>query len=75
MNIKIYESSIKTLRPSDPNFNIVDKFIVTPRAGIEISKKCPYEFRLIITQCLNEGWLIPVANIRDRDLFWDKLEQ
>jgi hypothetical protein len=36
-----------------------------PRAGIEIAQDCPYNYKLILAKCLDQGWLRPVAHMRD----------
>lgn len=73
----ISSNSIKTIKlsPGEPGFNIVDKFVVTPRASLEISGKCPNEHKWIIQQCIENGWLKAVANVRDHELMWDNLAQ
>lgn len=56
-----------TIKPGDPDFNIMGKFTVSRRASIEISPKCPNEHRWIIQQCLENGWIQPVATITERE--------
>jgi hypothetical protein len=70
MSFKVHQSQIRTIRSNDPRFTIVDKFTTAPRAGFEISKECPYEYRLIIAECINNGWLKPVAHITERELIF-----
>lgn len=61
------QSSIRTIRSDDPGFLIKEKFTVAPRAGFEINTKCPYEYKLIIQECLRNGWLKPVAHVTDKE--------
>jgi len=70
MPFSIHQSKVRTLKQNDPNFLIKDKFVVAPRAGFEISNNCPKEYRLIIQECINYGWLKPVANITERELLF-----
>lgn len=51
---------------------IADGLVMAPRAGFEISDKCPREYKLIINECLSNGWLKPVATIKDSELFWEE---
>lgn len=56
----------KTLRQSDPDFTFSpDSIKLVPRASFEISEKCPREYRMIIAECIKNGWLKPVAHMRD----------
>lgn len=68
MNIKIHKSQIKTLKSNDPRFYVRDSLMVTPRAGFEINEKCPREYRMIIAECINNGWLTPIANVSEKEL-------
>lgn len=61
MKIASYQSNIRTIRKGDPLFLIKDKFIVAPRAGFEIDTQCPKEYMMIIQQCIEFGWIKPVA--------------
>jgi len=56
----------KTLRHNDADFSFSpDGIKIVPRASFEISNQCPREYRLIIADCINNGWLKPVAHMRD----------
>ena len=61
MNINSTVSNIKTIRPGDPDFIITDGLTLAARAGFEVSNDCPYEYRLIISKCIDRGWLSPIA--------------
>jgi hypothetical protein len=41
-----------------------------PRAGFEISQGCPKEYKMIINECIRNGWLTPVANVTERELIF-----
>ena len=75
--IKIAESKhkIKTLKPGDSNWYIDSNFTRTPRAGFEISINCPIYYKEVIEQCVKNGWLKPVAHIKDYELMLDKLHE
>lgn len=66
-------SSIKTIKQGDPDFLIVDGLVMSPRAGFEINEKCPAEYRQILRQCLDTGWIKPVAYMRDSEIAWERL--
>jgi hypothetical protein len=73
ISYKTHKSIIKTIRNSDQDFLIKDGFTMVPRAGFEISSGCPYSYRSIIQECINNGWLNPVAHIRNYEYTYDKL--
>lgn len=67
MNISVSKSNVKTLRPGDPHFRISNGLVVTHRAGFEISKSCPDEYKSILLQAVNAGWVKPVAHVTDEE--------
>ncbi len=70
MKITSHKSQIKTIRQGDPRFLIKDNLMVSPRAGFEITLGCPKEYRAIISECIDRGWLKPIANITERELLF-----
>ena len=70
MTYTIHRSQIRTIRQEDPNFIIQDGLTITPRAGFEISNTCPRQYKLIIAECINKGWLQPIANLTERELIF-----
>lgn len=73
MNIVVMKSKINTIRQSDPKFMLADGIVVCPRAGFEINQQCPREYKLIIAECINNGWLKPVAHVYGKELTMDAL--
>ncbi len=74
MGFKMHSSRFRTIRSNDPNFNLVDGMLVIPRAGFEVVKECPREYKLIIQDCIERGWLKPVASVYDHELIFDVLK-
>jgi ornithine carbamoyltransferase len=70
---KIHESNIKSIRQGDAKFMLQDGMVVCPRAGFDISQSCPKEYRMIILECMNNGWLKPVAHVYGKELTMDAL--
>ena len=64
---------IKTIRQSDPDFYIDNGIVMSPRAGIEISQRCPSNYASLIQECIGHGWLKPVAYIKESEYVWEKL--
>ncbi len=58
----------KMLKPSDKDFTFSPNGVtIVPRASFEISSNCPREYREIILQAYQNGWISPVANMRDTE--------
>ena len=68
------EKKFKSIRPGDEHFVMFDGTKVVPRASFEIGKGCPEYFKTIIAKAYTEGWLIPIANVKSKELFWELLE-
>lgn len=75
MNIDFKSSQLRTIRSTDKDFMLQDGLMVAPRAGFEIDINCPREYKLIIADCVERGWLRPVANVKDQEMFWEALSQ
>ena len=73
MNIKTHKSQIKIIRQDDPRFDIFDGMMTSPRAGFEISSGCPIEYKIVLQECINNGWLKPVAYVTERELIFNGL--
>jgi hypothetical protein len=75
MTFEIHNSRIKTIKQDHPGFHIVDTFITAPRAGFEINRHCPAQYKQVIAECLNNGWLKPVAYMHEREVLISGLAQ
>ena len=73
MNITARKSEIKIIRQDDPRFDISDGFVTSPRAGFEISERCPLESKIVLQECINNGWLKPVAYMTEREMIFNGL--
>lgn len=73
MNFTTPEKKIKKMYNSDPDFIIDDGIIMAPRAGFEITSTCPYNYKEIIQEAINQGWLKPVAYMKETEYTWEKL--
>lgn len=72
---KVTQTSIRTLKQGDPKFHIIDGLVMAPRAGFEVGSGCPKEYKQIISECIGRGWLRPIANVKDNELFWEELQK
>jgi hypothetical protein len=70
MTYTTHQSQIRTLKPGDPNFVITDGLVQANRAGIEISQRCPSNYASLIAECINHGWIKPIAHVTERELIF-----
>ena len=68
MKLEMHNSRVKTIKQDHPGFHIVDGFMTTPRAGFEVNSHCPSQYKQVIAECINNGWLKPVAYMHERDV-------
>jgi hypothetical protein len=73
MQITSKTTNIRTIRQGDPKFTLTDGFVTCPRAGFEISQRCPENYRSLIQECIGHGWLKPVAHVYGKELTMDAL--
>ena len=66
-------TKIKTIRQGDSDWIITDGLMMAPRAGFEICSNMPYEYKLIITECINQQWLRPIAHQHVHEEFMEEL--
>jgi hypothetical protein len=65
--------TFKEIQQGDPDFTMTDGIKLVSRASFNISQNCPKEYRMIILECMNNGWIKPVAYIKESDYVWEKL--
>lgn len=78
MNITVKNSGkqFKTWQYGDDGFYFSpDDITLVARAGFEISQTCPREYRMIIAECINNGWIKPVAYQPVHEHFMEELAQ
>ena len=63
------------IRKGDPNFTMEENHLLYPRASLEISNRCPDNYRSLIEECVRHGWIKPVAYVRNSELFWDEFKK
>lgn len=66
----------KTWSQGDPGFNFSpDNLTLVPRAGFQINELCPREYKLIIAECINNGWLKVIAHQPIEEHFMEELSK
>jgi hypothetical protein len=67
---------IKILKEKDKDFTFSpDGVTLVSRAAIEISQRCPENYKDLIVECINHGWLKPVAYMKESEFIWEALEK
>ena len=78
MTFKISDSQykIKVLKRGDRGFTIcTDGISIAPRAGFQINNQCPREYKLVLQECINNGWIEPVAYVTESEFVWSELQK
>lgn len=73
MKISTRTTNIRTIRHGDAKFMLQDGLMICPRAGFEISEKCPTNYAKVLAECIEYGWLKPVAHVYGKELTMDAL--
>lgn len=73
MTMKTRNTEIRTIRCDDPRFDLFDGSNIVPRAGFEIADRCPLEYKIVLQECINNGWLKPVAYMTEREVLFSGL--
>jgi hypothetical protein len=73
IQISTTTKTTRTIRPGDSDFIIQDGLTVVPRAGFELTASCPIGYRDVIMMAINQGYLTPIATVRDSEYMWDQL--
>ena len=75
MHVKSNEfiNRIRTIKLGDDDWLLTNGLVCSPRAGFEINRECPENYKQVIQQCIEYGWLKPVAYMYDSELVWEKL--
>jgi hypothetical protein len=74
MKFTNHKSNIKILRKGDKDFMLTDGVVRSPRAGFEIARECPSNYKEVLDYCILTGLIKPVAYIQDEELMWEKLK-
>ena len=73
MSYTFHESTTRRLYRSQDDFFMLDGVKLVPRAEIVVLKECPTNLVDMINYAIAKGYIQPVANVRDKELVWEKL--
>jgi len=67
--------TFREIKHSDSDFTMTDGIKLVPRAAFKVSQRCPDNYVSLIKECINQGWLQPVAYIKESDYVWEKIAE
>ena len=63
----------KTIKAGDKEWTFTEGLVMFRRAAIEIDENCPDMYKHILMQCVDKGWLKPVAYLPQEEEFLQTL--
>lgn len=73
INFTVQSTPVKIIKSSDPDFTFTSGLTFCSRAGVEISDRCPDNYRQMITTALAHGWIKPFAVMKESEYIWEQL--
>ena len=73
MNLSVNNEKVLEIKQGDKGFKFVSGYVEYPRAAILVDDSCPASARLELQQWVSNGWILPVAYIRESEYVWEKL--
>jgi len=74
MTFATNDIKFREIKQGDPDFLMSDGVKLVPRACIEVSDVCPPNIKLAIHRAISDGYLKCVANVKEKDYMWEKLQ-
>jgi hypothetical protein len=77
MNVTETKHSPKVLeiKQGDKGFKFISGYVEYPRAAILVTDECPARVRLELQQWVSNGWIAPIAYVREDEYMWEKLKE
>ena len=69
------KAEFKILRQGDPDFSFWDGDVLINRAGFECNPDAPEGYKLIMMECIKNGWIKPVAYMMHKEYVWEQLSK
>ena len=74
MSYTIHQSTTRRIYRGESGFHMIDGVKMVPRAEVVVLEQCPSNIRDMVNYAIAKGWIQPVANVRDDELVWEKLQ-
>lgn len=68
------DTKFREIKQGDSDFLMSDGVKLVPRAYIEVSDVCPSNIKLAIHRAMADGYLKCIANVKEKDYMWEKLQ-
>ena len=75
MNLLVNDEKVLEIKQGDKGFKFISGYVEYPRAAILVDDSCPARVRLELQQWVGNGWIMPVAYIKEKDFIWEKLQE
>lgn len=59
----------KLIKAGDKEWSFTEGVVLFRRAAIEIDENCPDMYKHILVQCVDKGWVKPVAYMPQEEVF------
>ena len=69
------QNKVLEIKPTDKGFKFTVEKVEFPRAAIAVEENCPHDVRLNLQLWVSNGWITPVAYIRETEYVWEKLKE
>lgn len=73
INVNLSSDQFVCLDDTNNEFVMTDGVVVAHRAALYIGPECPMNVKLIITNAVNNGWIKPIAFMRESEYLIAKL--
>lgn len=74
MTYTVHKSTTRRIYRGQDGFFMHDGIRLVPRAEIVVLAECPANMVDMLNYAIAKGYVQPVANVRDEELVWDKLQ-
>ena len=75
MNLSVSNEKVLEIKQGDKRFKFTSGLVEYPRAAILVTDECPARIRLELQQWVSNGWITPVAYVRENEYVWEKLKE
>lgn len=69
------KNETRKVGPKDPNYMISNGLMLTPRAHIDISPKCPTHYANLVAELYSSGYITAVAVVTEQEYTWMSLKR
>ncbi len=75
MNFSVNNEKVLEIKQGDKGFKFTSGLVEYPRAAILVTDECPARVRLELQQWVSNGWIAPIAYVRESEYVWEKLQE